>query len=79
MIEPTVVITGTGEADEHCVATAWHILEDLFIGPYFSEPIDLDRLAVTEAEIRELPLEVRQAWGEALIDAAALFQRKFVC
>jgi hypothetical protein len=78
VLEPTVVITGTGEDDEYLVANAWHILDELIVQCQFSEPVDLDRLAMTEAEIGELPLEVRQAWGEALIEAAVLFQRKFL-
>jgi hypothetical protein len=78
VIAPTVVYAGPDENEEYSVPTAWHILEELFAQGHFSEPVDLNRLAVTQAGIRELPLEVRQAWGQALIEATSLFRRKFM-
>lgn len=77
MIAPTVVYAGL-EENEYSVPTGWHILEELFTHGQFSKALELDHLAVTQAGIRELPPEVRQAWGEALIEAASLFRRKFL-
>jgi hypothetical protein len=78
VIAPTIVHAGLYDNDEYTVPTAWHILEELFAHGRFSEPVDLNRLAVTQAGMRELPLEVRQAWGKALIEAASLFRRTFM-
>ena len=78
MIAPSTVYAGPVENEEYSVATAWHILQELFKNGHFSEPLDLDRLAVTQAGIRELPLPVRQAWGDSLVEAASLFRRKFL-
>jgi hypothetical protein len=78
VIAPTVVYAGPDESEEHSIPTAWHILQELFTHGDFSEPVDLSRLAVTQAGIRDLPFEVRQAWGVALIEAASLFRRTFM-
>jgi hypothetical protein len=78
VIVPTTVYAGADESEEYFVPTGWHILEELFEHGRFSEPVELGRLAVTQAGIRELPLEVRVSWCEALLDAAALFRRTFL-
>ena len=78
MIAPTIIHAGIEANEEYTVPTAWHILQELFMHSHFSEPVELNRLAVTQAGIRELPPEVRQAWCEALLEAASLFRRKFM-
>jgi hypothetical protein len=78
VIAPTIVHAGLEDTEEYIVPTAWHILQELFTHSHFSEPIELNRLAVTQTGIRELPPEVRQAWCEALLEAASLFRRKFL-
>jgi hypothetical protein len=78
VIAPTIVHAGFEDNEEYTVPTVWHILQELFTHSRFSEPVELDRLAVTQAGIRELPLEVRQAWCEAFLEAASLFRRKFM-
>jgi hypothetical protein len=77
MIEPTTVYIGVGGDEEFSIPTAWHILEDISIA-HFSEAIDLDRLAAAERTISEWPLEIRQAYADALIEATALFHRNFL-
>jgi hypothetical protein len=79
MFEPNTVITGTGEDDEYWVPALAHIFYQVCSPDFsYSEPMGLDTMASTERHVRELPREVRQAYGEALIEAAAMFQRKFL-
>jgi hypothetical protein len=76
LIVPTTVYTGAEDSEKLSVPTAWQILDLLIVQYQFSEPIDLP--AVTQAKILKLPLDVRLAWGETLLEAAAVFRRKFL-
>jgi hypothetical protein len=79
MFDPITVITGTGDEDEYWTPSLAHVFYQLCSPDFsYSEPMELDAMALTEQYMRELPLEVRQAYGEALIEAATMFQRKFL-
>jgi hypothetical protein len=78
-LDPLSVIVGPEDEDEYFVPSVAHVLYQVASPDFhYSEPMELDSMALTESHVRGLPLEVRQAYGEALVEAASMFVRKFL-